>query len=62
MHNVKTMKAFVEVAERGSFAAAARHLKLSTSSLSRLVIDLEDWLETPLLRRTTRHLTLTDAG
>lgn len=62
MHNVKTMKAFVEVAERGSFSAAARHLKLSTSSLSRLVIDLEDWLETPLLRRTTRHLTLTDAG
>lgn len=62
MHNVKAMKAFIEVAERGSFAAAARHLKLSTSSVSRLVIDLEDWLQTPLLRRTTRHLTLTDAG
>lgn len=62
MHNVKAMKAFVEVAERGSFAAAAHHLKLSTSSLSRLVIDVEDWLQTPLLRRTTRQLTLTDAG
>jgi DNA-binding transcriptional LysR family regulator len=62
MHNVKTMKAFVEVARHGSFAAAARHLKLSTSSVSRLVIDLEDWLQTPLLRRTTRSLTLTDAG
>jgi len=62
MNNVKAMKAFVEVAERGSFAAAARHLRLSTSSVSRLVIDLEDWLKTPLLRRTTRHLTLTDAG
>lgn len=62
MHNVKAMKAFVEVARRGSFAAAARHLKLSTSSVSRLVINLEDWLQTPLLRRTTRNLTLTDAG
>jgi len=62
MYNVKTMKAFVEVARQGSFAAAARHLKLSTSSVSRLVIDLEDWLKTPLLRRTTRSLTLTDAG
>ncbi len=62
MYNVKAMKAFVEVAKLGSFAAAARHLKLSTSSVSRLVIDLEEWLQTPLLRRTTRNLTLTDAG
>lgn len=62
MHNVKAMKAFVEVARLGSFAAAAGQLKLSTSSVSRLVIDLEDWLQTPLLRRTTRHLSLTDAG
>ena len=62
MHNVKSMKAFVEVVERGSFSAAARHLKLSTSSLSRLVAELEDWLGVPLLRRTTRRLTLTDAG
>ena len=62
MHNVKAVKAFIEVAERGSFAAAARHLNLSTSSLSRLVGDLEAWLQTPLLRRTTRNLTLTDAG
>jgi DNA-binding transcriptional LysR family regulator len=62
MYNVKTMKAFVEVARQGSFAAAARRLKLSTSSVSRLVIDLEEWIQTPLLRRTTRSLTLTDAG
>ena len=62
MHNVKAMQAFVEAVERGSFAEAARRLKLSTSSVSRLVSDLEDWLRTPLLRRTTRSLTLTDAG
>lgn len=62
MNNVKAMKVFVEVARHGSFAAAARQLNLSTSSASRLVNDLEDWLQTPLLRRTTRSLTLTDAG
>ena len=62
MHNVKAMEAFVEVIRLGSFAAAARRLNLSTSSISRLVNDLEDWLQTPLLRRTTRNLTLTDAG
>lgn len=62
MNNVNAMKTFVEVARRGSFAAAARHLELSTSSVSRLVNDLEDWLQTPLLRRTTRNLTLSDAG
>ena len=62
MHNVKALKTFVEVARLGSFAAASRHLQMSTSSVSRLVIDLEEWLQTPLLRRTTRHLTLTDAG
>jgi DNA-binding transcriptional LysR family regulator len=62
MHNVKAMKAFVEVTRLGSFAAASRRLKLSTSSVSRLVMDLEDWFQTPLLRRTTRSLTLTDAG
>ena len=62
MHNLKTAEAFVEVVRLGSFAAAARRLNLSTSSISRLVNDLEDWLQTPLLRRTTRQLTLTDAG
>jgi len=62
MDSLKAMRAFVAVAERGSFAAAATHLGLSTSSMSRLVMDLEDWLGAPLLRRTTRRLTLTDAG
>lgn len=62
MSPVKAMRAFVEVARRGSFASAATQLKISTSSASRLVMELEDWLNTPLLRRTTRRLTLTDAG
>ncbi len=62
MDNLKTMKAFIKVAETGSFAAAARELKVSTSTLSRLVVELESWLAMPLIRRTTRSLTLTDAG
>ena len=62
MDRVKAMRAFVEVARHGSFASAAKQLGISTSSVSRLVMDLEDWLGTPLLRRTTRRLTLIDAG
>ncbi len=62
MFNVKAMKAFVEVARLGSFAAAASSMKMSTTSLSRLVADLEAWLDAPLLRRSTRQVTLTDVG
>jgi DNA-binding transcriptional LysR family regulator len=62
MSNIRAMRAFVAVAKRGSFAAAATHLGISTSSISRLVHELEDWLGTALLRRTTRHVTLTDTG
>lgn len=62
MGNVKAMRAFVEVTRRGSFASAAAQLGISTSSISRLVQELEDWLGAHLLRRTTRHVTLTDAG
>ncbi|MEM6593481.1 MAG: LysR family transcriptional regulator [Pseudomonadota bacterium] len=62
MFNIKAMKAFVEVARLGSFAAAADSMKVSTTSLSRLVADLEAWLDAPLLRRSTRQVTLTDVG
>lgn len=62
MFNVKAMRAFVEVAKHGSFAAAAHSMKVSTTSLSRLIADLEKWLDEPLLRRSTRQVTLTDAG
>lgn len=62
MNDLKAMRIFVEVARRGSFAAAARSTGLSTSSVSRLVRDLEDQLDTSLMRRTARSVTLTDAG
>lgn len=62
MNDLKAMRTFVEVVRRGSFAAAARSTGLSTSSVSRLVRDLEDQLDTSLMRRTARSVKLTDAG
>ncbi len=56
------MQAFLKVAELKSFAAAARDLGVSTSSISRHVIDLEDDLGVRLINRTTRRLSLTEAG
>lgn len=53
---------FVRVADAGSFTAAARALDLPVSSLSRAIRKLENSLGVSLLRRTTRRLTLTDAG
>ena len=62
MDQLRSMRAFVEVARSGSFARAATRLGRSTSSVSRQVMDLETWLGAPVFRRTTRRLTLTDAG
>src|SRR6266550_2201038 len=53
---------FVRVVETSSFTAAARTLGLRKSSVSRGVSRLEDELGVRLLDRTTRKLTLTDAG
>lgn len=51
-----------EVADKGSFTAAARKLEVPVSTLSRKVSELEVVLGTTLLTRTTRKITLTDAG
>ncbi len=56
------IEAFVEVVRLGTFSAAARHLKVSTSHISRLVSQLENQLGVQLLYRTTRQIRLTDAG
>lgn len=62
MDRWQAMQAFVRVVEAGSFVAAAARLQMSTSSLSRLVAELEQHLGARLLNRTTRRLSLTDAG
>ena len=53
---------FVAVAERQSFAEAARQLNRSPASVTRGVAALEERLQTRLLNRTTRAVSLTDAG
>lgn len=56
------MRAFVCVAETGSFTAAAARLDLTTSYVSRAVATLETHLRARLLHRTTRRIALTEAG
>ncbi|MDH2406506.1 LysR substrate-binding domain-containing protein [Bradyrhizobium sp. SSUT18] len=53
---------FVRAAESGSFSKAARELGLSQPSVSRIIGELETRLGVKLLLRTTRSITVTDAG
>lgn len=62
MDRLDTVAIFVEVAEQGSFVKAARRLGRSTAAVSRAVAALEARLDTRLLLRTTRAVSLTDAG
>ncbi len=62
MDRFSAMQAFARVVELGSFAKAAERLGLSTSACSRQIADLETHLDTRLLNRTTRRLSLTEAG
>lgn len=56
------VRIFTKVAELGSFTRAAQILDLPKSTVSRRVAELEEKLDTRLLQRTTRKLTLTHAG
>jgi DNA-binding transcriptional LysR family regulator len=62
MDRLDAMQAFVAVADLEGFAPAARKLGLSPSGVTRLVAALEERLGARLLQRTTRSVTLTDAG
>lgn len=62
MDRLLAMNVFVAVADARGFAPAARRCGLSPSAVTRLVAGLEDHLGTRLLERTTRAVTLTDAG
>lgn len=59
---LNALSAFIAVGRRRSFAAAARHLGVSTSALSQSVRQLEARLGVTLLTRTSRTVALTDAG
>lgn len=53
---------FLKIVEAGSLSEAARRLDLSIAATSRRLANLEARLGVPLLRRNSRHLTLTDEG
>lgn len=56
------LAAFVTVAQSGSFTAAAEHLRITKSALSQAVTLLERELGLQLLQRSTRKLSITEAG
>lgn len=56
------LQAFIAVAEKSSFKAAAEGLFITQPALSRRIDKLETDLKTRLLERTTRRVSLTDAG
>ena len=62
MQDLNDLLYFAEVVEKGGFAAAGRALGLPKSKLSRRVAELESRLGVRLLQRTTRKLSLTEAG
>ena len=62
MENIKTMRLFLQVVQAGSLSAGSRQSGLSPASVSRQMTALEDDLGVKLLHRTTRKLSLTEAG
>jgi DNA-binding transcriptional LysR family regulator len=62
METLANLESFVRSAETGSFSAAARRLSLTPAAVSRNVATLERNLGIRLFQRSTRRLTLTEAG
>jgi DNA-binding transcriptional LysR family regulator len=62
MDRFEAMSMLLEVIGKGSLSAASRSLRVPLPTLSRKISDLEALLGTKLMIRTTRKLTLTDAG
>lgn len=62
IENLKPMAVFAKVAETGSFSGAAKALGMSAPVVSQHISQLEKRLDTALIYRSTRSLSLTDAG
>lgn len=60
--NLEELEIFVDVAQRSSFALVASERNLAPSSVSRAIASLEDKLGIRLFHRTTRKVSLTEAG
>jgi DNA-binding transcriptional LysR family regulator len=62
MDKLLALKMFVETVDARGFSAAARQLGVATSSVTRMIDALEAELGTVLLNRSTRQVTISDAG
>jgi DNA-binding transcriptional LysR family regulator len=62
MDRMSSISTFVKIAESGGFAAAARRLGVSPSTVTTQIQDLEDRLGVRLLNRSTRKVSLTEIG
>jgi len=62
MDRIELLKAFVAVVSEGSFTAAAEALSISPQLVSKYVSQLESHLGSRLLNRTTRQVSVTEAG
>ena len=62
MDKITAAKVFVSIAERGSMIAAAEALDMSRAMVTRYLAEMEQWAGARLLHRSTRRLSLTDAG
>jgi DNA-binding transcriptional LysR family regulator len=62
MDRLRSIEAFVRVAESQSFAGAAEQLGVSRSVITTRVQQLEDFVKTPLFHRTTRNVRLSEIG
>ena len=62
MDKLTAAQVFVDVAYSGSFTASAERLEMSRPMVTRHIESVEAWLNTRLLHRTTRKVTLTTAG
>lgn len=62
MDKLRAIEVFRRVIELGSFSAAADDLNLSKAAISKNINELEDFLKTALINRTTRKLHITESG
>ncbi len=60
--NLNDLRAFVTVAQAGSFTKAAQQVGVSQSALSHTIRGMESRLKVKLLQRTTRSVSTTEAG
>ena len=62
MDQLSAIRSFIEIADKGSLTRAAETLDLSRAMISRHLAGLEQWLGARLLHRTTRRVSLSEAG